>query len=204
MSSGVAPDHATPRVFVALMLPEVTAVELCSLQQRLDANCRAQGVAPRLTTQAQLHMTLAFLGEIEFERCSQVIEIVRAIAGDHAAVRLVPKALVALPKPRAARVLALEYEDPTGQLQGLVAELHDRLRHAGFALEDRRFRAHVTLARLRRPERIALAENALRLSPQPVHADRITVYRSELKPAGAEYHALGVADLPPVSVSGDT
>ena len=115
---------------------------------------------------AKIHLTLAYLGEIED----------LAAAQDAAAGLKAPAFDVRLDcvgSFRRARVSWAGALEPNAPLLELQSKLEARLRDRGFGLEDRPFAPHVTLARK--------AEKALpraRIAPIDWHASEFTLVRS--------------------------
>lgn len=103
----------------------------------------------RFSHPEDLHVTLAFLGELEAERLAFLREVVEGVARDHAPLEVAVGGMGAFPRLDAARVVWLGFGEGTPALAALVADLHGRLRVAGYTLEDRPWRGHVTLARCR-------------------------------------------------------
>ncbi|MFO0687944.1 MAG: RNA 2',3'-cyclic phosphodiesterase [Myxococcota bacterium] len=103
----------------------------------------------RFTRPVDLHVTLAFLGELEAERLAALDGIVAAVAATHASIDAEVGGLGAFPRSESARVLWLGFGAENPALLGLVADLHARLRTAGHSLESRPWSGHVTLARCR-------------------------------------------------------
>jgi 2'-5' RNA ligase len=97
--------------------------------------------------EAKIHLTLAFLGEVGDARLAAAHEAARGLAFARFSF-----ALDRVGSFRAARVAwagCARVPQPLAALQGALAE---RLRAAGFALEERPFAPHATLARrARRP-----------------------------------------------------
>jgi 2'-5' RNA ligase len=97
--------------------------------------------------------------------------------------------------PRRPRVLAVEVRDGIHALAGLQSRVSEALAaEAGYVPEDRPFRPHVTVARVRSGARV----QALELSPpRPLAFDgaALTLYRSRTAPTGAVYEALSRVDL---------
>lgn len=183
------------RTFVALALPEPALRQLASAQMQLDETSRRNGTRLRLTPSHQFHITLAFLGDVATAQVQPIIEATREVAAQHSGCHLVPRALVAFPSTRRARVIVVTYEEISGNLSKLVSVLHDRLRECGCSLENRAFRAHVTLARLRKAQQMSLQEVATGPLAGPILCQRIVVFESELKATGAEHRPLGHAEL---------
>jgi 2'-5' RNA ligase len=175
------------RLFVALELPEEVVGAAAALAR--DAFDPVDEL--RLVRRESLHATLVFLGyhpEREIER-------IAAIAFDEPAgpFGFVAEAVVPVP-PRRPRLYALALEDAGGALHGWQDGLSRRLEEARlYEPEKRPFWPHVTLARVKRGARVPggleLPELPAALR-QPFRASRVTLFRSTLKPAGAEYEPL--------------
>ena len=125
------------RLFYAIRLPD-------HLRERL---MRAQGELGRewkLSNSSQMHLTLAFMGEVDEERLEEVKK-----AGRDAAALLPPFPVKfgpsgAFPNPHKARVIFIGVL--SGYLSRLAADLLARLNPF---VSDKRFAAHVTLGRAR-------------------------------------------------------
>jgi 2'-5' RNA ligase len=118
---------------------------------------------------AKIHLTLAFLGETGPERAAAATEAARA-------VRFAPFGLAidSVGSFRAARVAWAGSLAPQPGLEALQADLTARLRAARFALEERPFAAHATLAR-----RAMRAVPRARIEPVAWTVDAFTLVRSE-------------------------
>ena len=177
---------ATPpkpeRLFVALDLPAAARAALAAFRARADP------ALWRPVADEALHVTLVFLGHRPAGEAERVSAVVRACASPVGDLAL--GAPLLLP-PRRARVLCAEVRDGSGALAGLQGRLTGELEKAGLHERERRaFRPHATVARLRagvRAPRVTPPEG-----PEPVAFDgeSVTLYRSELSPAGARYEPL--------------
>lgn len=179
------------RLFVALELPAEAVAALAAFRARADA-----GVWRPVADEA-LHLTLAFLGRRPAEDAQRVGELLHGVAV--AAPRLRLGGALALP-PRCPRVLAAEVEDRDGTLATLQAEVGGRLQESGlYEPEARRFRPHVTVARLRSGARVRPAQPERLVGPEPVpfRGLAVTLYESRLEQAGARYLAHTSVPLPP-------
>ncbi len=174
------------RLFVGLPLPDDTRARIAGIAGSLPLGRRLAA--------DNLHLTLVFLGDVAPAGLGGLDEALREV--DAGPVRLEFGAALAL-GGRTARALALEARGA----EALQARVLAAVRRAGFAPERRRFRGHVTFARLPRgltpgdERRLAgwLADIATPLV-LPASVDRFTLYRSHLSPAGAAYE--GLADYP--------
>jgi 2'-5' RNA ligase len=196
------------RLFVALDLPDPVREELAAWQRAaLPAIDALRPLAPE-----QLHVTLCFLGyhpERDIERIGAIVTGVES--------RPVPIRLAAdpVPVPRGRpRLFAVEGEGPVAV--ELQAELSERLVAERFYEPEKRpFWTHVTVARVRsepgtsgsrrrrgRPMHVEAVPARLPAELlEPFSAVRIALYRSTLRPTGAEYALLAGLDLPPSRAS---
>ncbi len=140
-------------MFVAVRPPRA-AVE--HLESFLGARRPTAGL--RWTAPDQLHLTLAFLGEVPDGAVGELAERL-----DRAAHRRRPFGVRvagggAFPRVAAARVLwaGLGLAEPDAEeLRRLATGVRAAARRAGITVGDKRFRPHVTLARLGAPQDVA-------------------------------------------------
>jgi RNA 2',3'-cyclic 3'-phosphodiesterase len=142
-----------------------------------------------------MHVTLAFLGEQPEAVLPRLetIGLAASSASRSAALRLgQPGSFGARSAPR---VLWVGLEGDVPALLGLQSRLADDLRAAGFAVEDRPFSPHITLARRRETAR---GRPAWPPAHSPQHAftvGELILFQSKLSPKGATYTALGQYEL---------
>ena len=81
----------------------------------------------------------------------------------------------------------------------LAGAVNEGLRDAGFGPDDRPFRAHLTLARVREGARgLEAVRDAVLPEPPPrALLDRVAVMKSDLHPSGSRYTALQEVRLRP-------
>ena len=152
------------RLFFALWPGEAVGQALADVAAALAA--RAQGQPVPL---AKIHLTLAFLGEIEPDRASaarQVAAIIRSPGFD--------MVLDCVGSFRPAQVAWAGCTRVPPELASLHGGLTGELRSRGFTFEDRPFAPHVTLAR-----RISKAVPRELMPPLEWKAREITLVRSE-------------------------
>jgi 2'-5' RNA ligase len=139
-----------------------------------------------------LHLTLCFLGN---RPVTEVDALSGALASCAESVgELSVGAPLWLP-PRRPRSLAVEIGDRDGRLDRLQRSLVGALAGAsGWEPERRRFRAHVSVARVR--DMMVGAHDPLPATPRlSFTPDVLALYRSRLAPTGAEYQALATCQL---------
>lgn len=175
------------RLFVGLSLPRTVRSRLAGLGGGLPG---ARWVAPE-----NLHLTLRFVGEVGRDDAldiHQALGRVRAEPFD-----LTISGLGAFETGSKVRVLwAGVAREP--RLLALQDRVDSALTRAGVAIDRRKFKPHITLARFRNggSQRVGgfiEANNPLAMGPVPVPG--FTLFRSFLGHEGAHYEALADYDL---------
>lgn len=136
-----------------------------------------------------LHITLRFLGEVEKEKLSTLVQLSDELSRAVKAFPVMLGSLGAFPNPKRARVFWCGLSEGGEGCTRLFNGLEARLQDFGFAPEDKVFHPHITLSRLNPPSTLAI-EN---LSPPPVLSftcDRFTLYESVLRPQGPLYKTI--------------
>ena len=180
------------RLFVAVELPEAARRGLA------DWLGAERGRFPRASwvRAENLHLTLAFLGEVEAGRLPGLERALREGLAGRPAFDAGTGAVGAFPERGPLRVIWIALE-PEGELAGLAGATRRALDAHGVSFDAKPFRAHVTLARARSPwpaswrERLADAAPP----PQPLHVGSVCVVESELGPAGARYRTRAAIPL---------
>jgi len=199
MSGG---GRATARLFLAVDPPEQVCLELAGWARAVAAQTRRAAAAELRALPAEvLHITLCFLGSRPVEEIDVLAQVPCSSATEVGELSI--GAPLWLP-PRRPRNLAVEIHDHDGALERLQRELVGELgRVVAWESERRRFRAHLTVARVRGREAFPVATGgpiALPATPalhfQP---ESLTLYRSWLEPTGARYQALAARSLMPLS-----
>jgi len=151
------------RLFFAVWPDAAAAAALSALGRQLVDACGGRPVAA-----AKLHLTLAFLGEVEAERTADLA----GCAGFRA--RRFRLELDRVGGFRRARVAWAGPSIPPPELVALQEKLAARLGASGFALEEREFNPHLTLVR-----RIERSLAGASIAPIAWDADALTLVRSE-------------------------
>ncbi|MDQ6787431.1 MAG: RNA 2',3'-cyclic phosphodiesterase [Acidobacteriota bacterium] len=145
------------------------------------------------TKPEKLHLTLKFLGETDDEQLRKFTEAVEQTAKKVSPFDLQICGAGVFPSARNARVLWLGVSDENNNLRKLSEILETQCERRGFAREDRRFKAHLTIARLKqRPDELLIREHLNSIFPPfpPFQASEITIYASKLQPQGSIYETI--------------
>jgi 2'-5' RNA ligase len=170
------------RCFVALDLPR----PVCNYLFGLTAQFGRRG-AVKWVPADQLHLTLAFAGELPDEALQAVRDQVQAVALEPLSLHL--QSLGHFPPKGEPRVVWAGLGGDVGALAALQAELADRLEPLGMPREERDFVPHVTMGRVKSMfGALALIDQVRQvgttLRDKPFAPQALVVYRSELRPSG--------------------
>lgn len=175
------------RAFIAIDLPQTVRIYLAEVQEAL----KSYGFSVKWVRPQNIHLTLKFLGPTDVAQTAKIVEAMTSAARDCSGVSLKAKDIGVFPDLKRPRVV---WAGVTGQieiLENLQRILNDRLADLGFPKDRRSFSAHLTLGRVKGQivsARMKTAIDGLKgLESQPFEVDRIVLFKSELRPAGAVY-----------------
>jgi 2'-5' RNA ligase len=103
------------------------------------------------------------------------------------------------PRPSRAQVLWIGVDDPSGQLTALQKHFDAACAALGFEKEDRAYRPHLTIARIRKPDSSRLlADTHLKMNfaVLAVRVHELILFRSELSSKGSRYTPISHHPLP--------
>ncbi|MGH9783997.1 MAG: RNA 2',3'-cyclic phosphodiesterase, partial [Terriglobia bacterium] len=139
-----------------------------------------------------LHLTLKFIGEMAPEKITEVTSRLASIR-IAAPISLAMRGAGYFPNERSPRVIWLGVEAGP-DLPALAAQVEEALLPLGIAKENRPFAAHLTLGRLKGPDKIPLLQEVLRRQ-EPLDfgsfaAEEFYLYESQLSPGGSVYRKM--------------
>ena len=190
------------RTFVAVPIPGAWEEYLGAVVRDLAG--LTQGVS--WTRPGNLHLTVRFLGDLDESDASRVGEAVARGVEGTAAPRVTLGAIGSFPSLGRPRVLWAGVAQGEPELLALGRTVNAAIDAAGFARDDKPFRPHLTLGRVREGARGLESLRGYALpAPLPPAAflDRIIVMKSDLHPSGARYTALREVRLPTPRRGGD-
>lgn len=145
------------------------------------------------------HLTLRFLGETEDDMITPIGEAVEGVVSEISPFEISFGPFGAFPSMRRPRVIFFKVDGGMEELSNLAHLLESEMRGLGFKAEERKFRAHLTLARIRRslPRAIKIKmESVPPLAPSVgQRVDSVVLMQSVLGREGAKYRELSRFEL---------
>jgi 2'-5' RNA ligase len=186
------------RLFIAVEIDE--AVRAAASRAAEDVHARLSKLGPVAVGWVRpesMHLTVRFIGEVGEDTClelrSRLSTPLRTPAFD-----LAVSGVGVFPPRGPIRVIWLGLPQGAEELVALHQEIEGRISGLGFAPEDRPFRPHLTLGRVKAPLPRGARDIIDRLPAAPIgrsSVGQVTLFQSRLSPHGAKYVALARAGL---------
>lgn len=179
------------RLFIAVKIPDAVLSQVAEL---IDKGSGIKGI--RWTPKDSLHITLKFLGEVEEEKTGVIASVLKEVADSKASFSLALRSGGVFPHRRHPRVFWAGTEGDIEKLKAMAGQIEDRLVPHGFPAENRAFKAHLTVGRIKHnyqdgmtaADQFCTLFSTLKSSSFDVKD--IHLIRSHLQPQGACYEAL--------------
>ena len=179
------------RVFCAVELPAEVRARLEDHVRQLRRE--VPDAAASWSRVENIHLTLKFFGNVELNRIQKISEAADRAVREFSTFQVVVGGTGVFPRASRPQVLWIGVDDPTEQLATLQQRFENECKSEGFTKEDRAYRPHLTIARLRKPEgarQLADAHLQIKFEPIEVEVKEIVLFRSELSPKGSKYSVI--------------
>lgn len=179
------------RAFLAIEPPGNVLQEISRLQEKLKRE-----ISGRLSwTRPQgQHLTLKFFGDISRGDINKISDAVQKRIVPEQKLNLKIEKLGVFPDVKRPRVLWCAVTGDVERLINLQNKLDGDFAAIGFPEEERSFKAHLTLARIKDPRDITDMSEALKkhdsFKAGEFIADKLFLFQSNLSPQGAVYTKL--------------
>ncbi len=175
------------RLFIAVNIDPSLRPPLTEIQEKLRATrAPVSWVKPE-----NLHFTLKFLGEVSEEQLPALRDAFRRSVAGMEPFPLSLAGVGTFPSKGRPRVIWVGVEQGAEEMEGLRKRIDDILFPLGFPREDRPFRPHLTLGRVKPVGRLEPLLDGLRSATVgPVgqmQVDAVKLMQSQLHPTGAIY-----------------
>lgn len=183
------------RLFIAIEIPDDIKKEMAEVQRRL----KGAGVDASWIRPEGIHLTLKFMGEVPESRAPEIMNSLTNVAGGTGAFRIDVAGVGTFPNPKNARVVWIGVSVETERLAKLQISVEDAMDGLGFEREARAFTPHLTLGRIKyihsRDRWLKSLEGVKDIRLPSFEVKAVSLMKSELKPAGAEYLEMGRVEL---------
>ena len=146
----------------------------------------------------KLHLTLKFLGSTEEFLIPEVIDLVDRQSKTTKPFTIEIGSTGAFPSARSPRVLWLGVNEVSGAMKDLAKRIEADCAALGFEPENRSFKPHLTLARIREPRSagsLGVEHAANKFGPITFICKEVVIYESHLGRSGSTYEKLHAADF---------
>lgn len=187
----MADNEKNIRAFLALEPPENVLQEISRLQEKLkrEISGRISWTRP----QGQ-HLTLKFFGDISKEDIHNISSAVQKRTVSEQKLNLKIEKIGVFPDARKPRVLWCGITGDAEKLINLQKKLDSDFAAIGFPAEDRPFKAHLTLARIKDPRETSGISEALKkhsaFTAGEFTGEKLFLFQSNLSQQGAVYTKL--------------
>lgn len=144
--NGAAPRKR--RLFAGIDLDPESRAACAAVAERLQKT----GLAARYEPPEKLHVTLAFLGFVEPQRCGGIVETLAAVASGFSPFSVCLDKLGAFPHERRPRVVYIGAQEQGAAFRSLAHAVRDAYASSGFEFENDPV-AHVSIARVKESKR---------------------------------------------------
>ena len=175
----------TIRAFIAIDLPPDVKAALGGVAAELGQGL-PRGVV-RWVRPEQMHLTLRFLGDTPAERLPALYAAMDAVAAGRAPFALRLTEPGCFPNARRPRVVWVGLGGDAAALAALVAALNAALSALGLPPEDKPFRAHLTLGRVKDERAAPDLSLSAAVPALAVPVAAIHLIESDLRPDGPVY-----------------
>jgi 2'-5' RNA ligase len=186
------------RTFISVNLPH----QIVNIQSMLQSTVLSQKAKIKWVKPGNIHFTLKFLGHTPPDAIENINEIIQSVSKDHTGMEYTIKGTGCFPVESRPRVLWVGIDGKLGPLQKYVTELNSKLEKLGFPKDERDFKAHITLARVKYPPKNTPDITGFlssQFEPLPFEIQKVNLISSELFPNGPIYSILGTHFLSPKS-----
>jgi 2'-5' RNA ligase len=179
------------RIFCAFELPESLRLRLA--KHATTVREAVPEAAASWSRPENIHLTVKFFGNVDQAKVPLISAALACAVKKFGPLEIQVGKTGVFPRPSRPQVLWIGIEDPSGGLSRLHPRLEDECGREGFPKEERAFRPHLTIARIRKPGNASrLADTHLRIEFASVEItlSELVLFRSELSPKGSKYTAI--------------
>ncbi len=193
----------TIRTFLAVEVSDEVREILSKLGRDFNGFSPGLSRAVRLVQPKNAHLTLKFLGDTPQEKIQVIAQDLRNRLATFPTFSYTIQGTGVFPNPKRPRILWLGISSGGKSLQNLHQQVERTLQPFGFEPENRTFKPHLTVGRIKLQKSKKGKINDLNpgsfltwsFDKIIVPVNRVIFFKSKLKPEGAQYYQLHAFDL---------
>ncbi len=179
------PAMTTIRAFIAVELPGPVKDALGEIIRELAG--RVPRGAVRWVRPEQMHLTLRFLGDTAVDQLPAIQSVMDSVTSGHSPFIMHLNGTGCFPNARRPRVIWVGLAGDESRLHALKTALDEQLASLGLPPEDKPFRAHLTLGRVKDEREVLGVEWAADVPSLDMPVTAIHLIESQLRPSGPIY-----------------
>jgi len=178
------------RTFISVSLPR----EIVNIKKMLQSTIDSKGAKIKWVRDGNMHLSLKFIGHTPEKSVDDLNTTLKSVTKEFSTISLSLVGPGCFPRPDRARTLWVGLAGELDKLNDFVDVINARLDPLGFPVQERKFIPHVTLARIKYPQKYTpdvtqfLNTTFVEL---PMKISRINLMSSQLFSKGAVYTILG-------------
>ena len=133
------------RCFVAIEIPQMIQDLLISVQDELKTKFRGACWVKR----GNIHLTLKFLGDVAPNQIGIIRNVIQQVAGNRPPFLMQIGSIGAFPNFTRPRIIWAGVNTGDAEITAIAQEINIELSRCGCPLDEKAFRPHLTLARLK-------------------------------------------------------
>ncbi len=183
------------RIFISVELPDEVKKNIAELVNEL----KDTGAGVKWVEAKNLHITLKFLGWVDDRKIDNLAELTTKAVSGIGSFKARFEGLGTFPEGKKPRVVWVGTVEGGDKLCDLAKNLEDILSKAGFRSEEREFRPHVTVGRVKEKKGVDKLKEKIQSLKDPKFGeaivDHVYIMKSTLTPSGPIYEIINPVPL---------
>ncbi len=173
------------RLFIALNIPDEVKEKLIVIRDAVQSSKNL-----KWEPNEKLHLTLKFIGEVNDELLSQIVDELY-FTENYSVINCSIYKFDFFFRNKKPSILWAGLKTDESLLK-LVDEINIRLKKFSIPVEDKKFKSHLTLMRIKNDPGINFVNNFKNFTFEPIlfTANSVSLFKSELHPSGSKYFEL--------------
>lgn len=180
------------RLFISLDFNDEFLEKIINLRNELAESFSSIRWEPK----NKLHLTLKFIGDIDTSFNNNINQAIEKVLKNYQNIELVMNCFSMFNRNNQPSILWAGFEE-NNLLKKFVNDIEEELNLLGIEKNNKKFKAHLTLLRLRGNENPDIVKKFINYKVERIitNAKSVTLFKSILKSTGSEYFEINKYDL---------